>query len=214
MLSLVTRVFATVCCLCMVVPANATLISRLGGAAAYDNVLKITWVTNAGLSGPNTWANQVAWASGLYYLGFDDWRLASMSVAAGLPTGTTGSVVDCGTATELSCRDNELGYMFYQNLGGSFLDDLTGNQLVDGVNLTNIQSLYWSGTEFDSFFAWGFDFGVGVQFIDFKNFNVYGWAVRAGDVAAAPEPPMVWLLATGLLGLLCSKRGQIYLTSP
>ena len=78
--------------------ANAALHGRLpltpGGTdyqAAYDDVLKITWLTNAALSGPGTWDSQVAWAADLAstnYLGFDGWRLASMSVAAGLPTGS------------------------------------------------------------------------------------------------------------------------------
>ena len=39
------------------VSANAALVSRLGGAAAYDTVLDITWVTDASLSGANTWDN-------------------------------------------------------------------------------------------------------------------------------------------------------------
>ncbi|MGB7934706.1 MAG: PEP-CTERM sorting domain-containing protein [Gammaproteobacteria bacterium] len=195
-------VLASVLCLCVVVPAEATMLTRLGGAAAYDDVLDITWVTNAALSGEGTWDTQVAWADGLDYLGFDDWRLASMSVAAGLPIGTTTSVFDCRSATEAQCRDNELGYMFYHNLGGTFGDFLRGNQTVDGVDLMNIQGVYWSGTEYDSGNAWGFPLD-GMQDFDIKgliNFN--GWAVRAGDVAAVPEPPVVWLIGSGLIGMI------------
>ena len=217
MLSRITRVFATVFCLSMVVPAEATLMSRLGGQAAWDDELDITWLTDADLSGVGTWQDQLDWVAGLNtatYLGFDDWRLASMSVSAGLPTGTKASVVNCSSATttEAQCKDNELGYMFYYNLGGSLFDNLTGNQTVGDVTLTDIKSFYWSGTEFDSLVAWRFRFDRGVQFNvrkDDRNFNYYGWAVRAGDVAAVPEPPMVWLLATGLLGLLgirCRQR--------
>lgn len=201
MLSHVTRIFATVFFLSVVAPAEATLLSRLGGAAAYDDVLKITWVTDAALSGPNNWDNQVAWASGLNYLGFDDWRLASMSVSAGLPTGTTSSVVDCRTDTELACRDNELGYMYFQYLGGSSFLDLTGNQTVNAVNLTNIQSYYWSGTEYNSNHAWYYNYKNSGRFDIPKYNNDYGWAVRSGDVAAVPEPPMVWLLVIGMMGL-------------
>jgi len=87
-----TRLWGAVCAVLFTlisVPANAALVSRLGGQAAYDTVLDITWATNASLSGINTRASQVVWASGLDYLGFNDWRLASMSVAAGVPTGTT-----------------------------------------------------------------------------------------------------------------------------
>ena len=187
--------------------SHAALISRLGGAAAYDDVLDITWATNASLSGPDTRAHQEAWASSLDYLGFDDWRLASMSVAAGLPTGTTTSVVDCSTATELACRDNELGYMFYENLGGNILGTLTGNQVVDGVTLTNIQSYYWSGTEFDSNFTWTFFFFSGDQG-SIDHFSMYGWAVRSGDVSAVPVPAGIWLFGSGLLGLIGISRRQ------
>jgi hypothetical protein len=186
--------------------ANATLVSRLGGQAAYDDVLGITWLTTADVSGTNAWANQLSWIDSLNtadYLGFNDWRLASMSVAAGLPTGTTTSVVDCSSATELACRDNELGYMFYHNMGGAFSDDKSGNQTVDGVLLTGIQPYTWAGTEYDSSVAWLFYFGGGDQFNDLKDVNIYGWAVRTGDV---PVPPAVWLFISGLCVLVWTVR--------
>lgn len=60
MFSHITRVLVSVCCLCVVASAEATLLTRLGGAAAYDDVLDITWVTNAALSGRGTWDAQIA----------------------------------------------------------------------------------------------------------------------------------------------------------
>ena len=126
--------------------AEAALVSRLGGQAAYDDVLNITWITDAALSGRGTWDEQVVWAENFTLGGFDDWRLASMSVTAGFPTGVATSVVDCNVATELACRDNELGYMFYHNLGGSFDDNLQGNHTIGDVTLTGILNPYWSGT--------------------------------------------------------------------
>jgi len=194
-----SRLLGAVCAVLfslITVSANATLHGRLpltpGGTdyqAAYDDVLDITWVTNADLSGPNTWDAQVAWAANLDYLGFDDWRLASMSVSAGLPTGTTTSPVDCEFATELDCRDNELGYMYWHNMVGKNCcpgDDYTGNHTLDGVLLTDVQSPYWSGTEFapNPARAWRFLFSFSVgQVIGDENLFSYGWAVRDGDVA-------------------------------
>ncbi len=210
-LSFLSRILAGVFCLCMVVPAEATLMSRLGGAAAYDDVLDITWVTDADLSGSGNWAGQVAWADSLDYLGFDDWRLASMSVARGLPTGTAASVVSGHTSCtpEPACRDNELGYMFYHNLGGIFGNDLTGNQTVDGVDLMNIQSHYWSGTEFNSSLAWLFNFPGGSQDSSDKLRSFHGWAVRSGDVSAVPAPGTVLLLGIGLAGLGFARRRRL-----
>jgi hypothetical protein len=198
----------------LTVPAEAALLSRLDGRAAYDDVLDITWVTDAGLSGEGGWREQVAWADGLSLGGAQDWRLASISVAAGLPTGVAdrGGIVDCSTSTERACRDNELGYMYYHNLGGSEGDDLTGNQTVDGVDLMNIQSYYWSGTELDSTSAWDFNFGSGTQGLGRKLNDNYGWAVRSGDIAVIPVPPAVWLFGSGLLGLLgLAKRKRWHL---
>ena len=138
---------------------------------------------------------------------WDDWRLASMSVASGVPTGSVASVVDCSTATELACRDNELGYMFYQNLGGTLGDNLTGNQ----SPFTNIADFYWSGTEFAPFtgLAWIFIFNDGSQGFDGKNVSHFAWAVHSGDVsapAAIPEPSTMLLMGSGLVGLMAWRR--------
>jgi hypothetical protein len=97
--------------------------------------------------------------------------------------------------------------MFYQNLGGNIFDTLTGNQVVDGVTLTNIQSYYWSGTKLDSDFTWTFFFFSGVQ-VSIDHFSIYGWAVRSGDVSAVPVPAAIWLFGSGLLGLIGISRRQ------
>lgn len=191
------------------VPANAALVSRLGGAAAYDNVLNITWLTDGTLSGSGTWAGQVAWVDSLNtanHLGFNDWRLASMSVAAGLPTGTaaSGSVIDCEMATELACRDNELGYMYYHNLDG--IGNNTRYQTVGDVTLNISDRPYWSGTENSPIEAWAFFYRDGVPSIQPTIAHFYGWAVRSGDSFAVPIPAAAWLFGSGLIGLVGMAR--------
>ena len=141
--------------------AQATLIPRAAGMV-YDDVLEITWAP-ADLFGPASpgWDEAVAWADSLVYGGFSDWRLASMSVAGGLPSGATDSVVDCSAGTEEACRDNELGYMFYWNLGGTPGADLSGDQ----GPFTGIRGFYWSGTAYasDPIDVWAFGFRDGNQ---------------------------------------------------
>ena len=177
---------------------QAALFDR-GGGMIYDDVLDITWLQDANQGGSMNWDDSVAWAGALEFGGFDDWRLASMDVNG------DNTIINCNGASEVACRDNELGYMFYQNLMGSFFDDLTGDQ---GL-FTNIQSNHWSGTEFapNPSNALVYNFVGGDQFSVTKG-NLYGaWAVRAGDVAVVPVPGAVWLLGSGLLGLAGLRRG-------
>lgn len=183
--------------------ASATLVDR-GGGLIYDDVLNITWTQNANLWGQTgSWEAAVEWADALVFGGFDDWRLASMSVAGGLPTGSAFSVIDCSTATEAACRDNELGYMHYHNLGGSAGDDLRGSQ----GPFTNIQFTNWSGTAYPALsFAWDFIFGDGSQSLFVKPPPSAAWAVRPGDALAAPAPATGLLLTTGLVSFGLSRR--------
>ncbi len=180
--------------------AQSTLIDR-GNGLIYDDVLDITWAQDANLWGQTgTWDQAVAWADGLIFQGYDDWRLASVSVAAGLPTGANDLPVSCSAATESECRDNELGYMFYQNLAGSFGTDLTGDQ---GL-FRNIQSgYYWSGTTgtSNSTIAWIHHFQTGGEIVWDKSKNSTAWAVRDGDIDSVPLPGTALLICAGFLGL-------------
>lgn len=185
----------------LTLPARATLIDR-GNGLIYDDVLDITWLQDAGQGGNRTWDDAVAWADTLVFQGFDNWRLPSISVSSGLPIGFSANPVDCATATEVECRDNELGYMYYQNLGGMG-DNLTGNQ---GL-IRNIQPFHWSGTALSN--PWTFLFFSGEQVSDVQEENTtpFAWAVRPGDVlATVPEPTTGLLLAAGLAGLGWSRR--------
>jgi len=157
-------------------PGRAELYDR-GNGLIYDDVLDITWLQDAGSGGNKNWEQALKWVANLEYEGFDDWRLPSMSVSSGVPTGATDSPVDCATATELACRDNELGYMYFHNLGGK-ANQLLGNQ---GL-IQNIQRVYWSGTESPGG-VWVFTFNYGGLADEWKGISDAVWAVRRGDVA-------------------------------
>ena len=187
----------------MTFPASSLLIHN-GGGLIYDTVLDITW------GQPNivrTWTDSNDWAAGLTLGGVNGWRLPYISVTAGEGPITTG-VVDCSTATELACRDSELGYMFYYNLSGTFQESI----LTSGdPNLALFPTLesggYWSGTESDPFGAWIFLFNAGTDGVNAKaNDTIYrAWAVHDGNVVA-PLPAGVWLFVSGLLGLIGVSR--------
>ena len=168
--------------------SHAELQSRLGGAAAYDTALGITWLADAGLSGAADWDTQLSWIDALNaqsYLGISDWRLASMSVAGGLPVGSASQVVDCSTIWQPLCADNELGYMFYHHLQGESGGSMTGTHVVDGVTLTNVQALYWSGTRSGNTNAWMYHFDLGFGVWSPQSAARFGWAVRDGDIPDA-----------------------------
>jgi hypothetical protein len=177
--------------------ADAALIDR-GTGMIYDTVLNITWLQDANLAATNsfgvpgagsnmTWYTAERWIAAInaaHYKGFSDWRLPYISVEAGAGP-FDGSPVDCSLATELACRDNEYGYMYYHNLGGKTGDNLNGNQ----GPFTNIQPIYWSGTRYNSTIAWDFFPFSGFQGLGINGTHLLaGWAVRPGDDPALPEP--------------------------
>jgi hypothetical protein len=177
--------------------AQAALSPPVDGMV-YDDVLDLCWLQDAGASGPGTWDAAVDWAESLDFGGHTGWRLARMS-----NTSPTASITFCDGTNEAACRTtgNELGYMFFHNLGGSF--PLLGNQ---GPFL-NIPLYIWSGTEYSADDAWAFIAGSGNQDNrGTKGDQAYGWAVRPGQCRAAPagaQPiPAVGVWGLGVLGLL------------
>jgi len=205
--------------------ANAALLSRSAGQAYYDTVLDITWLADANYAstsaydfdGLMTWDASQAWIGTLNtasYLGASNWRLPTVT-----DTGTPGcnsafTGTDCGYNVDLST--GEMARMFYSTLGNTAAFNTSGVQQpcsLAGPNfcLTNVgpfsnlqPNLYWSGTEVapDTSKAWRFHFGNGLQ-TNFNKSTVFSaWAVRPGDIALVPAPPAVWLLGTGVVGLL------------
>lgn len=219
--------------------ANATLISTSGGQAFYDDVLNITWLADANFattnnfgvsgidgSGTMTWDTANDWIAALNtasHLGFNDWRLPTLTPIAGGLTfdenssniGTTDigrNISLTGTAFAGSTA-SELAHLFYNTLGnvsdfdanGNFTLACGGDCLDNTGPFSNVQNIaYWTNLEVDPTNARIFDFFVGAQDIGVKDGDYVAWAVR--DVTAVPVPAAVWLFGSALMGLVGMRK--------
>lgn len=177
--------------------AYAELINR-GNGLIYDTVQDITWMADANYAATNdygiantggrmTWDNARTWAGLLDYEGYSDWRLFSVDESCG--------DYNC------SSTGNELGHLFYVDLGVTQYNSIRTSTAPEYDFFINVQSgYYWSGVEYAPYTgsAWVFGTNLGHQGYDFKTVEYYGWAVRSGDVAASvPIAPALYLLLLG-----------------
>ncbi len=208
--------------------AQATLIDR-GDGMIYDDVLDVTWLQDANYAqtsgydadGRMTWEDANAWAAGLNYGGYNDWRLPDVQpvddVAINYNLSYDGST-DRGY--NITSRQSEMAYMFHINLVNlsSYQTDGTLRSGSGGVNwgvtnmglFTNLKnSIYWSEVEYalNPSIAWAFETSVGFQNFYSMSSRFYAWAVRSGDVVGnAPAPTIPAMLLTGLAATALRRK--------
>jgi hypothetical protein len=197
--------------------AQASLIDA-GNGLINDTTQNLVWQQNANLAATETfgvpginangtmsWNVAQQWIAAMNaadYKGYDDWRFWSA-------LNGDGSEPCFG----LNCNGSEMGHLFFVDGGLIYGSAINSSETLNGL-FTNMQSsVYWSGTQFaDNFlYAWVFFTppftGQGFRFTEDQ---FYGWAVRSGQVAAAPLPATGVLMALGLmaLGKKSRKRGS------
>lgn len=207
--------------LCVAGIANAAL-TTIGTATYRGSDYKLIWDNdNNGksvvwLDYTNTasdWSPQMDWAAGLdsnltynlypgYSVTWQDpaWRLPDADVS--------------GDIVGYYKTGSEMGHLFYTELG---LDGSSGYILPGELNASEFDNLlgypnwYWTATEYPGYPTSALDFRMynGYQGSHFKA-STYsdgcGLAVRSGQVSVVPVPGAIWLLGSGLLGLIGIRR--------
>ena len=182
----------TMCLLCFIIsPAAASLVDN-GNYLIYDTDLNITWYDHyftGDWSSVGTQAYNFS-LTDAYGNTYEDWKLPTTP-------GTLGGHVNEG----------EMGHLYYDELknSGGFLSNVGPfTQLREGYANAGY---CWTGTRSSSYGAWLFSFGSGNQaaYSDYHDFGALFF--HDGNVGApVPVPAAIWLLGSGLLGLLGIRR--------
>lgn len=206
--------------------AHAALEGRdLNGTPAtaeafYDTVLDITWLADANYfqtSGADTdgladFGTLSTWASNLVIGSYVAWRLPKAAPADGVAYDIGSTTYDGSSdkGYNHSGAGNEMGYMFYVNLGNQAAYDTTGAPTACHPNNCLIQTGPFDGLMPGEYYiqqgSWWvpyFRMSDGGYYPDPNgSLQRRGWAVHDGDIGDAvvvvPEPRTWALLLTGL----------------
>lgn len=198
--------------------AQAALYSRAGGLAQYDDVLNITWLTDANyamtsgysVDGQMTWDDSlgfIQYLNDVSYLGVTGWRLPGVRPIDGTDmnwvwstTGETDLGYNIGAPGTAYAGNpgSEMAHLFYTTLGGvGALDEGASPRaeygLVDGAGpFSNLTGSFWYGDEKpnDPARAVRFQFDAGYQNYYAKIDLQQAWGVLDGDVLATSAVPL------------------------
>lgn len=202
--------------------AEATLFSRAGGLAYYDDLLNITWLADpnyANTSGftfgydgamkfscgdesgtQQTACGYLGWLNAQAHLGVTGWRLPQ-----------TPTVDPSCDLSGYNCTGGEMGSLYYITLGlAAGAPGAVGNSSPFATIVAG-DHYYWTGTllsteppEPISRFGWG-NGGREDSFGGAHFGAAHAWAVVDGDVLLVPEPSTALLVGLGLLALATRK---------
>ncbi|MCP3872230.1 MAG: hypothetical protein GY699_03625 [Desulfobacteraceae bacterium] len=195
--------------------ANADLSVKgatdTGYQLIYDSDQNITWLD---FTYQNHW-NAIDLSA--FSIEFDgqtigNWRLPEI-------IDTTGNNVDFynnSDASGFGKTNSEFGYLYHTHLGHTTGEGLESSKITPFENLNNSNEVwFWYGTYYaysdprstynDT--VWAFDTSSGGQFAgQIASKSLKYLLVHDGDVSAVPIPSSIWIIVSGLLGLLGIRR--------
>ena len=211
--------------------SNANLVSQIAAVTqTYNDPFWGLQTIDAGDFNTSTgtmswWGGKafVNYLNNISYGGSNQWSLPGWTDTGAVGVQCNNNGGDCGYNVNPS--SSPLAQLYYGELAkkarfntsnesqnGSGIFGNNGAQVAGGAvgPFINVQSSrYWLGTEYeqDPVNAWHFITGTGYQtYVSDKRWNLYAWAVSPGQVAAVPVPGAVWLMGSGLLGMVSLKR--------
>lgn len=211
------------------IPGQGTWASTLSGRdldgnpsngveAYYDNVLDITWLAAADLSGQLTWDQAQAWVKALNVNGVTGWRLPTM-VDTGEPGCDYASAgTDCGYNVQTKVGEvvySEMAHLYYATLGNAAITQVGAAGGGNTGPFSGVMNPYWTGLTYAPYEGgtWVFLMEDGGQLATDKANAAYAWAVHQGDVSVVPEPSTQALMLAGLGALFGVVRGRVRLDS-
>lgn len=216
--------------------SNAALINKGGGLIYDDvlDITWLQDANYAKTSGYDadghmTYDEAVAWADQLVYQGYTGWRLPTTVNGdaqsmnwdwKGPDSGDSYDTYSYSYTAGYNLYNSEMGYMFYVTLGNLGYYDTSGTHPQPGYGLNNTgpfinlntdlyPNYYWSGTQYNyspTSAAWCFYFDQGYQTTYGKTADMFAWAVHDGELSPIPIPTAVWLLGSGLIGIVSIRR--------
>lgn len=221
MKKVVTALLVVLALACLMAPARASLTTI--GTATYNGVdCNLIWDENNNGNSviwldytnvEKTWSDQKTWAAGLdgqlTGISTPGWNLSWTDTDWRLPSAGENPV------SNYDQTSTEMGDLYYNELGLTRRDASGAVPVTAGeLNATNFDRLspvtYWTETTKtdNSAYAYSFSMATGLQDIKYKTdiYSGYGLAIRSGEVSAVPIPGALWLLSSGLLGLVVIRR--------
>ena len=163
-----------------------------------NNGNSVVWLDYTNGTRYENWTTQNAWATSLSVTMN---LLPAYSVVWTDPTWRLPATV--GGGMNYNITTSEMGHLFYVELGNVADDPAPSTGPFDNLDFWN----YWSCTPYSAEGYYYFQLGTGFQNAHWTASGIaHGLAIRTGEVTAVPAPTTIWLLGSGLVGLLGIRR--------